>query len=131
MRKYLLLFGLAVLTAFTASSQDFSNKGREFWLAYCYHVGMVNTGGAPVMTLYITSDVTTTYTVEIYGVGNISTGTVTANTVVPVVIPNAYFINNDGLFTNKAIHVTGVRPIVVYSFITRSAASAATLCLPI
>ena len=111
-------------------AQDFSNKGKEFWLAYCYHVGMVNGGGAPVMTLYLTSDVATTYTVEIYGVTTIATGAIAANQVIPVVIPNTYFINTDGTSNNKTIRVTAIKPIVVYSFITRSAASAATLCLP-
>lgn len=82
------------------------------------------------MTLNITSDVTTTYTVEIYGGPVISTGTITAGLVTNVTIPNTYFVNGNGLFNNRAIHVTALKPIVVYSFITRSAASAATLCLP-
>ena len=129
MRK-LILAVLAVIASFTAFSQDFSNKGKEFWLAYSYHVGMVNAGGAPAMTLYLTSDVSTTYNVEIYGGAVIQTGTILPNQVVPVVIPNTYFINADGLFTNKAVHVTAAKPIVVYSFITRSQASAASLCLP-
>ncbi|MEP6675919.1 MAG: PKD domain-containing protein [Ferruginibacter sp.] len=129
MRKFILA-ALALAISFTALSQDFSNKGKEFWLAYSYHVGMVNTGGAPVMTLYLTSDVSTTFSVDIYNVGTLQTGTILPNQVVSVVIPNSYFINADGLFTNKAIHVTAAKPIVVYSFITRSQASAATLCLP-
>ncbi len=132
MRK-LLLLGTLLLAIFTGSisySQDFSNKGKEFWLAYSYHVGMSGGSGTPVMTLYITSDVTTTYNVEIYGVATIQAGTVNANQVIPVIIPNTYFVNGDGLFNGKAIRVTGVKPIVVYSFITRTQASAATLCLP-
>lgn len=111
-------------------AQEFSNKGREFWLAYSYHVGMVNTGGNPVMTLYITSDVNTTYSVEIYGVTTIGTGTIAPGQVRTVVIPVNYFINNDGLFSNRAIRVTAEKPVVVYSYITRNAASGATLCLP-
>ena len=129
MRK-LILATLAFLISFTAISQDFSNKGKEFWLAYSYHVGMVNAGGSPAMTLYLTSDVATTYSVDIYNVGSLQTGSIAPNQVVSVVIPNSYFINADGLFTNKAIHVTAAKPIVVYSFITRSQASAASLCLP-
>ena len=127
--KKILLLTFAFLSTFFANSQDFSNKGKEFWLAYCYHVGMT-AGQAPLMNLYITSDVNTTYTVEIYGGGVISTGTITANVMTTVNIPNTYFINDDGLFLAKTIHVTAAKPIVVYSFITRSAASAATLCLP-
>jgi gliding motility-associated-like protein len=129
MRKSILTAFLFFIS-FAGIAQDFSNKGTEFWLAYSYHVGMVNTGGAPAMTIYITSDVATSYTVEIYGGAVIQTGNITANQVIPVVIPNTYFVNADGLFTGRAIHVTALKPIVVYSFITRSQASAATLCLP-
>ena len=65
-RLPLTLMVSAVLTCLCVSAQDFSNKGKEFWLAYCYHVGMVNAGGTPTMTLYLTSDVATTYNVGIY-----------------------------------------------------------------
>ncbi|MFC4261317.1 PKD domain-containing protein [Ferruginibacter yonginensis] len=131
MRKNLLLVLILSFLGIHSFAQNFSNKGKEFWLAYSYHVGMVNnTGGAPSMTLNITSDVTTTYTVEIFGGPVISTGTIIANGVNNVTIPNTYFINGDGTFNNKAIHITAVSPIVVYSFITRAQASAATLCLP-
>ena len=71
----LLLYGVS-------NAQDFSNRGREFWLAYSFHVGMVNGGGSPVMTLYITSDVKTNYTVENFGVAPITSGTITAGQVV-------------------------------------------------
>jgi gliding motility-associated-like protein len=113
-----------------ASAQDFSNKGKEFWLSYSYHVGMVNQGALPTMTLYLTADVVTNYTVEIYGGAVIKTGNIAAGQVVSVDIPNNYFIDDEGLFTNKAVRVTGDNPLVVYSYITRSAASGATLCLP-
>src|SRR5689334_24519842 len=101
MRKFSLLctLVLTLLACSTGRAQDFSNRGKEFWLAYSYHVGMVNTGGSPVMTLYITSAVNTTYTVEIYGVTTIASGNINAGQVVTVDIPTAYFINNEGLFT--------------------------------
>jgi gliding motility-associated-like protein len=127
--------GLTVVLAFlfcNAAGQDFSNKGKEFWLAYSFHVGMVNTGGGlPSMTLYLTSDENTGYKVEIFGLAVLSTGNITAGQVVTVTIPSTYFINDEGTFLNKAIRVTADKPIVVYSFITRAAASAATLCLPV
>ncbi len=129
MRKLLLAAALLSFS-FSATAQDFSNKGKEFWLAYCYHVGMINAGGPPTMTLYITSDQATSYSVEIFGLGTITNGNLIAGQVVNVDIPNTYFINNEGLFTRKAIRVTAANPIAVYSYITRSAASGATLCLP-
>jgi hypothetical protein len=133
MRTFRLPFTLVVtiiLTCLCASAQDFSNKGKEFWLAYCYHVGMINAGGPPTMTLYITSDLATIYNVEIYGGPVLQTGSISAGQVVTATIPAAYFINDEGIFTNKAIRVTAARPVVVYSYITRSQASGATLCLP-
>ena len=132
MRKIYLLstLVLTILSGSKSYAQDFSNKGKEFWLAYCYHVGMVNAGSAPAMTLYITSDVATTYTVEIFGVTTLASGPIAANQVIPVTIPNTYFINGNGVFNNRTIRVTAAKPVVVYSFITRAQASAASLCLP-
>src|SRR5215203_1188487 len=127
--RFLTVSLCLVITSFFAGAQDFSNKGKEFWLSYSYHVGMGG-GGAPTMTLYLTSDVTTNYKVEIFGGPAIQSGSITGGQVVSLNIPNLYFIDNEGIFKNKAIRVTGDKPLVVYSYITRSAASGATLCLP-
>jgi len=82
MRRLVVVF---VLTFFGASSlaQDFSNKGKEFWIPYSYHVGMVpyTPNNPVVMTLYLTSDITTTYDVEIFGVSSIQSGTINAGQV--------------------------------------------------
>lgn len=115
------------------AAQDFSNKGREFWIPYSYHVGMnAGTGSGVTMTLYITSDVNTTYTVEAFGAAGppIQSGTIAVGQVVTCNIPNTYFIPGSGTFSNRAIRVTAERPVVVYSYITQSAVSGATLCLP-
>ena len=129
--KYSLPF-LIVFFAFSAiRAQDFSNKGKEFWIPYSYHVGMSGGVGSNVaMTLYITSDVTTTYTVEIFGGATLQAGSINAGQVVTCVVPNANFINASGLFTNKAVRVSAEKPVVVYSYITQSAVSGATVCLP-
>ncbi|MGB3006471.1 MAG: PKD domain-containing protein [Chitinophagaceae bacterium] len=130
-RKF-LLFPLFFLTLvnLTLFAQDFSNKGKEFWIPYAYHVSMNGGGAGITMTLYITSDVNTDYLVEIYGVTTLQSGTITAGQVVTCIVPNTYFINNEGLFTGKTVRVTAVKPVVVYSYITQSAISGATVCLP-
>ncbi|MFN5327395.1 MAG: gliding motility-associated C-terminal domain-containing protein [Bacteroidota bacterium] len=110
-------------------SQDLSNKGKEFWIPYAYHVNQNNTGPL-VMTLYLTSDVKTDYKVEIYGGAVIQSDTIYAGQVVTCIIPNTYLLSNEGLFKNMAIRVSARNPIVVYSYITQSAISGATLCLP-
>jgi gliding motility-associated-like protein len=132
-RFYTLNLFLAILFSFSTGlqAQDFSNKGKEFWIPYSYHVGMSGGVGSNVaMTLYITSDVTTTYTVEIYGGANLQAGTINAGQVVTCVVPNTNFINAAGIFNNKTVRVLAEKPVVVYSYITQSAVSGATVCLP-
>ncbi len=121
---FILIFSLI------SKGQDFSNRGKEFWLSYSYHVGMLG-GESPDMTIYLSSDVLTNFKVEVFGGPIIQTGTIRAGEVISVTIPNQYFINDEGMFNNRAIRVTSEKPLVVYSYITRSAASGATLCLPV
>jgi gliding motility-associated-like protein len=128
MRKFLVVF-ITMFFLQNAFAQNFSNRGKEFWIPYSYHVGM-STGTPPTMTLSITSNVNTTYTVEAFGAAIITTGSIVANVVTTIIVPNTYFCNTNGLINNRAIRVTSPDNIVVYSFITRTQASAATLCLP-
>ena len=129
MRKtYLLLFGL--LICFTGFSQDFSNKGKDFWIAYPAHID----GTASAMGIYITSDVNATGTINV--AGTILPFTLTANTVVRKFIgpngggdaPNTlvHLGTQEGVVTGAAIHVMSDRPVAVYAHIIRSARSAAT-----
>ena len=56
----LFLIFLFATNSLTAFSQDFSNKGKEFWVGYGSHVNMYNargiedtiTGGTQNMVLY-------------------------------------------------------------------------------
>src|SRR5262245_9843192 len=125
-----LLFGiLSCAVPAILFCQDSSNNGKECWISYSYHVGM-SQGGDPTMTLYITSDVNTNYTVEIYGVLTIQAGSITAGQVVTAVIPTSYFINDEGAFTGRTVRVSTDKNSVVYAYITRNAVSGATVCLP-
>ncbi|MEO6915689.1 MAG: PKD domain-containing protein [Chitinophagaceae bacterium] len=125
-----LILGL-ILPAYT---QDFSNKGKEFWIAYGNHVRMfgANTANTPAekMQLYMTSDVNTTATVEIPGVGFSQSVNITANSITTVDIPRTAALLDEGTY-DLGIHVTAAKPIVVYSFIYVSSISGATLCLPV
>lgn len=138
MRKLYIVSTLVLAALFSqlnSYAQDFSNKGKDFWITSGWHYGM-GTGSPPVMTLSLTSDVNTTYSIEAFGVGVITSGNIIANQVTIVNIPSTYFTYipatgaGNGLFIGKAIHVTAVKPIVIYSFTTQSLSSAATLCLP-
>ena len=110
-------------------AQDFSNKGKDFWLAYPGHID----GNSSRMALYISSTVNTSGVVELPGGATISF-TVTANQATVVQIsPATYNIINpqsEGTFAARGIHITSVHPIVVYAHILNQARSGSTLILP-
>jgi gliding motility-associated-like protein len=115
-----------------ASSQDFSNKGKDFWVIYTGHVD----GTVSRMALYITSDQNTSGKVDVNG-SSISF-TVTANNVTTVQFTNtsnpsnslAYNGQIEGIGSKRGIHITSDKPVVVYSHILNSARSGSTLVLP-
>ena len=110
-------------------SQDFSNKGKEFWLGYGNHQQMYtdNTQG---MAVYITSDVNTNALIEIPGVGFSKSIAVTAFQIATVTIPNTAILDKEGK-VNKGIHVIADKAVVVYAHIYFASVSGATLCLPV
>jgi PKD repeat protein len=122
--KFFILLGCIITFGTTAFAQGSSNKGTDFWLGYGKHVSTGN------MVLYITSDVNTTSTVTIPALGFSQTVTITANTVSFVDIPTSAHLNNDGLSAN-GIHVTSLKPVIVYAHIYQTAVSGATLVLPV
>lgn len=127
MRKLFVL--TCLLGAFVcARSQDFSNKGKEFWIGYGNHQQMY-AGNTQGMSLYITSDVNTQVTVSIAGVGFLNVYNITANQITTVTIPNTAVLDAEGL-SNKGIHVVADKPVVVYAHIYFASVSGATLCLP-
>ena len=130
MRRFLLLLFTSAM-GLSAIAQDFSNKGKDFWIGYANHVRMFNPAVAQQekMSLYITSDVNTTGLVEIPGIGFNQAFTVTANQINVIDIPKTARLLNDGTF-NLGIHVSAVRPVVVYAHIYAMNVSGATVCLP-
>lgn len=131
MRKYLLLT-IVLINSVSAFSQDQSNKGKDFWLAYPAH----NAGTTSRMALYLTSDINTTGTVQFNG--NTIPFTITANQTTVVRIGNAtipsnascYIASNNVIEINKGIHITALKPVVAYAHILNSAVSGSTLLLP-
>ena len=125
-----LFLGVSLLL----QAQDFSNKGKDFWLGYGNHVRMFRTPSSQVpaeqMQIYVTSDVSTTGSVTIPGIGFSSPFTVTANQISTIDIPRTAGLFNEGK-TNLGIHVTAEKPVVVYSFIYVGSVSGATVCLPV
>ncbi len=135
MKKFLLFFLLTNILGFVSTAQDFSNKGKEFWIPYPEHID----GTQSTMGLYITSDVNTSGTITVGA--NAIPFTVTANSVTPRFIGltapvistnvNVYLGGfQDNVVSGKGIHVVSALPVVVFAHIIRSARSGATLVLP-
>lgn len=130
MRIRVIFFLLLLHSFHTVFTQDFSNKGKDFWIGYGNHIRMFDVQNqAERMQLYITSDVNTSGKVEISSVGFSQNFTVTANQITTIDIPRSAALMDHGHF-NHGIHVTAAKPVVVYSFIYVSAVSGATVCLP-
>jgi gliding motility-associated-like protein len=132
MRIRVIFFLLLLQSFLTLLGQDFSNKGKDFWIGYGNHVRMFNAsspGQYEKMQLYITSDMNTTGKIEIGSVGFSQSYSVTANQITTIDIPRSAALMDHGLY-DHGIHVTAQNPVVVYSFIYVNAISGATVCLP-
>jgi len=136
-KKVLALTFLLISAASVIKAQDFSNKGRDFWVAYGYHVRYVT--GNPVngqeMVLYFATEAVTTVTVSIPAIGytrvytNIPANTIFTSQPIPKTGANDARLTTEGVF-NKGIHITSDNPIVAYAHIYNSNVSGATLLFP-
>ena len=130
--KRLLLLLLAITFQQLSFAQDFSNKGKDFWVIYTGHVD----GTTSRMALYLTSDVNATGSVDVNG--SSIPFTVTANQVSTVQFTASSSPNNSVVYNNqlegvgakKGIHILSDKPIVVYAHILNAARSGSTLVLP-
>jgi hypothetical protein len=125
----LIIFVLLAGSALKSFAQGTSNKGTDFWVAYAGHID----AKASRMTLFLSSDINTTYKVEGNGQA-IASGNILANVITPVFIdPNVvdvHIASSDVVESNKGIHITSGSPISVYSIISNSARTGGSLILP-
>ena len=127
---------LLVFGQLAGFGQNFSNKGKDFWLGYGYHVAMAGNpanGGAQDMILYFTSDKNANVTVEMSN-GYKQTYIVNANQVtVSNIIPKTGVqdarIYDTGYY-NRGIHVYSDVDIVAYEHIYNASVSGASLLFP-
>ncbi len=137
MRKFLLIFIVSIISI-TGFSQDFSNKGKDFWVGYGFHVSMglngVNTGGNYQMVLYIATDSATVVTVSCPGNGYTATYNIPANTIFTTAALPKNGAQDCRLFSegvsNKGIHIVATKPVVAYTHIYDQSVSGATLLFP-
>ncbi len=138
MQKFLIT-GIAVLFSLGAVSQDFSNKGKDFWVAYGYHERMTAAGGnSQNMVLYFATDQVTNITITVPGYPyTIQTITTPAgnNVTTSVTVPKGtgglpdFRQLTEGL-SNNGIHITSDKPMVAYAHIYNQSVSGATILFP-
>src|SRR5258706_7882981 len=125
---------IAIFAFVFLRAQDFSNKGKDFWVGYGYH--QIMTGGSNLqdMVLYFATDVATVVTVTIPSNGYTATYNVPANTVVACnPIPKSGTqdarLLTEGIY-NTGIHVIADHDIVAYAHIYNQSVSGATILFP-
>ncbi|NML23629.1 T9SS type B sorting domain-containing protein [Pseudoflavitalea sp. G-6-1-2] len=130
MAKIQLLI-LLLTGCYFAHGQDFTNKGKEFWLGFGNHQDMY-TASKPMMDIYITSETDTRVTVDVPALGiTIGTYNVKANKITEVTsFPDLLWLAEEGV-SGKGIHIVAEQPVVVYSQIFLAQASGTSLCLPV
>jgi gliding motility-associated-like protein len=132
MRKILVATFLLIFFA-PANAQDLSNKGKDFWVGYGYHVRMAGANGQQ-MVLYFTSDVTANVKIEIPSIGYVQNLTVAANTVVtsnalPKTGSQDARLRSEGV-SDRGIHITSDKGVVAYAHIYDANVSGASLLFP-
>jgi gliding motility-associated-like protein len=132
MRKFLLLL-IVLSISITGFSQDFSNKGKEFWLCFPQHVP---SGTNATLSIWITSDKASTGIVTMTNGAFTANFNITANGLQEIQIPHATgHISNaeSGAIIQKSIKVKvdpGKPAVVAYVQQWGNARSAASLLLP-
>ncbi|HYC40725.1 MAG TPA: PKD domain-containing protein [Chitinophagaceae bacterium] len=132
---FLLIFSFA---RNEAAGQDFSNRGKDFWVAYGYHQQMTNNmvpGGTQDMVLYFAAEQNANVTISIPGIGYTFNLAVPANSIVASpTLPKNPTGQDARLLTegvsNKGIHITSDVPVVAYSHIYNQSVSGASILYP-
>ena len=115
------------------TSQDSSNRGTQFWVAYGHHYNF--SSNDQDMVLYLSAEEPANVTVRINGTNWVRHYAIPANTVtVSDLIPKSGLsdarITDEGLF-DRAISITSDVPIVAYAHIYATTNSGATMLLPV
>jgi gliding motility-associated-like protein len=114
-------------------SQNFSNKGTDFWTGYGPHEKI--SSGVSDMTLYFTSDDTATVTIfvgnALFQTLNLTAGTITASGNIPESGAMDARLQNEQVYVNKGIYIHSTSPIVAYAQIWGSKVTATTILFPV
>ncbi|RYY85089.1 MAG: T9SS type B sorting domain-containing protein, partial [Chitinophagaceae bacterium] len=114
-------------------TNDISNKGTRFWVAYGHHYGF-NTNSQD-MVLYLSAEEAANVQVKVNGTPYVKNYSIAANTVrVSEIIPKYGLVDaritDEGLF-DRGISITSDKPIVAYAHIYDGSNSGASMLLPV
>ncbi|MCS3797591.1 gliding motility-associated-like protein [Chitinophagaceae bacterium OAS944] len=131
--RVILTFILA-FTCLLSQGQNFTNKGREFWVGYG-HSDLFQAGNIQDMVVYLSAEQPANVTVSIPGTSWTKTYAIPANTVyVSDIIPKSGAedcrLNGEGLY-KKAVHIESNIPIVAYAHMYGNKSSGAAMLLPV
>jgi len=140
MKNFTLLVVLLFSGIVSVKAQDFSNKGKDFWLGYGYHVRYVtgNINSQDMVLYFATENVAGRFTnikIEIPALGyvenltNVPPGSIVESSSLPKNGSLDSRLTTEGLF-NTGIHVTADRPVVAYCHIYDQSVSGATVLFP-
>lgn len=118
-----------------SKAQNFTNKGREFWVGYGHNQLFTAANNSQDMVLYLSAEQPATVTVSIPGTAWIKNYVIAANTViVSELIPKSGVedcrLTGEGLF-RKAVHIESNVPIVAYAHMYGLNSSGAAMLLPV
>src|ERR1044071_8683690 len=136
MRKSHLLLSpiIFLMASLMCHAQDFSNKGKDFWVGYGLHCRMLQPSGTNTqdMVLYFATDQVTNVTVSVPGTGytqtypNIPANTIFTTNAIPKTGSQDARLISEGIL-NKGIHIEADKPIVAYAHIYNGSVSGATV----
>ena len=110
-----------------ANSQEITNEGKEFWLAFPEVLDDVRAG----YWLNITSNTSSTGTVSIPGTSFSRAFSVTPGAIEKIRLNSVdAYIEGSDTIVDRAIHVTANNEIVVFAVTIHAARHEATLVLP-
>ena len=131
-----LLLCLSLLITMQLSAQDFSNKGKDFYLCFPQHVPN-STANLATLSIFITSDLASSGTISMANAAFNGTFNIAANGIQEIQIPwnaNVHISNAESnTVLNKSIRIqtnAGQPAVVAYAQQWAGARSAATLLLP-
>lgn len=115
-------------------AQNFTNKGREFWVGYG-HNQFFGTNNSQEMVLYLSAEQAANVTVSISGTTwtrsyAIPAGTVIVSDLIPKTGTDDCRLTDEGLF-HKAVHIQSDVPIVAYAHVYGNYSSGAAMLLPV